>query len=126
MTSTFRSTTPIYTGGGIWVFTGQLTDGKYFMSDTACYDVRILDANPEIPVDMPDEEAFRLYGITRDEDAWASVEWQEEHLVEDLEPERAKAFMIDMLEWVKKNRPDDCIDADYFIEDLKSLHGNWR
>lgn len=116
-----------YTGGGIYVFTGKLDNGNYFLADTSFYDVRILDADPSIPVDMPADEALSTYGITSDEDAWASVDWQEEHLVEDLAPERAKAFMIELLKWIKAHGPNGaCIDADYFIEDLKSLRGNWR
>lgn len=125
----FISVDPEYTGGGIYVFTGKLTDGNYFMADTANYDVRIVNENPNIPDDMSDDEAWEKYGITRDEDAWASVEWQEEHLVKDLVPDEAIAFFKQMLKWVEDNDPEGNYlgaDMDYFKEELETLHGNWR
>lgn len=125
----FKSVNPCYTGGGIYVFTGELEDGTYFMADTSFYDVRIVNENPEIPTDMSDDEAWETYGVCRDEDAWASVEWQEEHLVKDLNPTEAVAFFKRMLKWVKTNRPDGnylSSDMDYYEEELKELKGNWR
>lgn len=125
----FISVDPEYTGGGIYVFTGELADGNYFMADTANYDVRIVNADPNIPDDMSDEEAWEKYGITRSEDAWASVEWQEEHLVKDLVPDEAVAFFKQMLKWVEDNDPSGNYlgsDMDYFKKELESLHGNWR
>ena len=125
----FISVDPEYTGGGIYVFTGKLTDGNYFMADTANYDVRIVNENPNIPDDMSDDEAWEKYGITRDEDAWASVEWQEEHLVKDLVPDEAVAFFKQMLKWVEDNDPEGNYlgaDMDYFKKELEGLHGNWR
>lgn len=125
----FISVNPEYTGGGIYVFTGELADGNFFMADTANYDVRIVNANPVIPADMSDEEVWEKYGISRDEDAWASVEWQEEHLVEDLVPDEAVKFLKGMLKWVEDNDPSGNYlgaDMDYFKEELETLHGNWR
>lgn len=125
----FISVNPEYTGGGIYVFTGELADGNFFMADTANYDVRIVNASPVIPADMSDEEVWEKYGISRDEDAWASVEWQEEHLVEDLVPDEAVKFFKGMLKWVEDNDPSGNYlgaDMDYFKEELETLHGNWR
>lgn len=113
----FVRVNPEYTGGGIYVFTGELANGNYFMADTSFYDVRVLDADPNLPLEESEE------------DAWASVEWQEEHLVEDLEPKRAKAFFIAMLKWVMNHEPSGNYlvgDMDYFLDDVKSLKGNWR
>lgn len=127
--SRFVSVDPEYTGGGIYVFTGELTDGNFFMADTANYDVRIVNENPCIPDDMLDDEAWEKYGITRDEDAWASVEWQEEHLVKDLTPDEAVAFFKEMLKWVEDNDSSGNYlgsDMDYFKKELETLHGNWR
>lgn len=118
----FISVEPEYTGGGIYVFTGELDNGNYFMAETSFYDVRILNENPSIPPEMSDDEVWDKYGISRDEDAWPSVEWQEEHLVEDLDPKRAKAFFMSMLEWVKENHPSGnylSSDMDGFIDDLE-------
>lgn len=125
----FVSVDPEYTGGGIYVFTGELADGNFFMADTANYDVRIVNEDPNIPDDMPDDEAWEKYGVTRDEDAWASVEWQEEHLVKDLTPNEAVEFLKKMFKWVKDNKPNGNYlvdELDYFIEDVESLQGDWR
>lgn len=58
-----------------------------------------------------------------------SVEWQEEHLVEDLTPDEAVAFFKEMLKWVEDNDPSGNYlgsDMDYFKEELETLHGDWR
>lgn len=117
----FVSVEPEYTGGGIYVFTGKLADGNFFMADTANYDVRVLNANPDEPTGMD------ALGIT--ERNIDSVEWQEEHLVEDLTPDEAVAFFKDMLKWVDENRPEGNYmidDFDYFKEELETLKGDWR
>lgn len=117
----FVSVEPEYTGGGIYVFTGKLADGNFFMADTANYDVRVLNANPDEPTGMD------ALGIT--ERNIDSVEWQEEHLVEDLTPDEAVAFFKDMLKWVDENKPDGNYmidDFDYFKEELETLKGDWR
>lgn len=119
--SRFVSVEPEYTGGGIYVFTGELTDGNYFMADTANYDVRVLNADPNEPTGMD------ALGIT--ERNIDSVEWQEEHLVRDLTPDEAVAFFKEMLKWVEDNDPSGNYlgsDMDYFKEELETLHGDWR
>lgn len=119
--SRFVSVEPEYTGGGIYLFTGRLTDGSYFMADTANYDVRVLNADPNEPTGMD------ALGIT--ERNIDSVEWQEEHLVNDLKPDEAVAFFKEMLKWVEDNDPSGNYlgaDMDYFKEELESLHGDWR
>ena len=125
----FISVDPEYTGGNIYVFTGHLADGNYFMADTANYDVRVLNEDPNIPAWMSDEDAQRIYGTILEEDAWAHPEWQEEHLVKDLTPDEAVAFFKEMLKWVKVNKPDGNYhesDMDDIKEEVESLHGNWR
>ena len=119
--SRFVSVEPEYTGGGIYVFTGKLTDGNYFMADTANYDVRVLNADPNEPTGMD------ALGIT--ERNIDSVEWQEEHLVKDFTPDEAVAFFKEMLKWVEDNDPSGNYlgsDMDYFKEELETLHGDWR
>lgn len=125
----FISVDPEYTGGGIYVFTGHLADGNYFMADTSFYDVRIVNEAPNIPDDMSNEESWEKYGVARDEDAWASVEWQEEHLVKDLTPDEAVAFFKEMFKWIEVNKPDGNYlpsDMDYFRNEVENLHGDWR
>lgn len=117
----FVSVEPEYTGGGIYLFTGKLTDGNFFMADTANYDVRVLTEDPNEPTGMD------ALGIT--ERNIDSVEWQEEHLVKDLNPDEAVEFFKEMLKWVKDNGPSGNYlgsDMDYFKEELETLHGNWR
>lgn len=121
MGSKFVSVDPEYTGGGIYLFTGKLADGDYFMADTANYDVRVLNADPNEPTGMD------ALGIT--ERNIDSVEWQEEHLVKDLTPDEAVAFFKEMLKWVEDNDPSGNYlgsDMDYFKEELENLHGDWR
>lgn len=117
----FVSVEPEYTGGGIYLFTGRLADGNFFMADTANYDVRVLNADPNEPTGMD------ALGIT--ERNIDSVEWQEEHLVKDLTPDEAVAFFKEMLKWVEDNDPSGNYlgsDMDYFKEELETLKGNWR
>lgn len=119
--SRFVSVEPEYTGGGIYLFTGKLADGNFFMADTANYDVRVLNADPNEPTG---EDCL---GIT--ERNIDSVEWQEEHLVNDLKPDEAVAFFKEMLKWVEDNDPSGNYlgsDMDYFKEELETLHGDWR
>lgn len=117
----FVSVEPEYTGGGIYLFTGKLADGNFFMADTANYDVRVLTEDPNEPTGMD------ALGIT--ERNIDSVEWQEEHLVKDLTPDEAVAFFKEMLKWVEDNDPSGNYlgsDMDYFKEELETLKGNWR
>lgn len=86
----FESVDTCYTGGGIYVFIGRLTNGNYFMAETGQFDVRLLN---EIP-DWDNEENW-------------FEEWQLEHLVKDLNSEtESPAFFIDMLTWVLSNGTD--------------------
>ena len=119
--SRFVSVEPEYTGGGIYLFTGRLADGNFFMADTANYDVRVLTEDPNEPTGMD------ALGIT--ERNIDSVEWQEEHLVKDLTPDEAVEFFKEMLKWVEDNDPSGNYlgsDMDYFKEELETLHGDWR
>lgn len=56
----------VYTGGNIWCFYGELTDGNYFLTDDNGY-TTIVDADPGL-----------------DYDAACYYEWQEEHMVKEL------------------------------------------
>ena len=119
--SRFVSVEPEYTGGGIYLFTGRLADGNFFMADTANYDVRVLTEDPNEPTGMD------ALGIT--ERNIDSVEWQEDHLVKDLTPDEAVKFFKEMLKWVEDNDPSGNYlgaDMDYFKEELETLHGDWR
>ena len=116
----FKSVEPNYTGGNIYVFTGEV-DNNFFMADTSWYDVRLLNGDPNEPTD----EVF-LGMPMRNMD---SVEWQEEHLVKDLNPDEKIDFFKAMLKWVKENEPDGnylMSDMDWFADDLKLFSGEYR
>lgn len=88
-----------YTGGGIWVFTGELKDGTFFLHDDN-FDTRILSEYPDPWAD--DSET----------DKW-SVEWQEEHLVKDLDTEtEGAAFQLAILKFIEKYKPETW-DSDF-------------
>lgn len=120
----FVSVTPDYTGGGIYVFTGKLSNGNYFMADTGFYDVRILDDDP----DAETGEVMYLDIMERNID---SVEWQEAHLVKDLKEDECVEFFLQMFKWVEANKPEGNYsmgEFKYYIDELKGLRGkkNWR
>lgn len=107
----FKSVEPCYTGGGIYIFFGELADGTHFMADSSFFDVRILN-----------EDA------SDNEDAW-TAEWQDEHLKRDLTPTEAVAFFKQMFKWVKANEPDgnyNLCDMTTLEEELNTLKGDWR
>ena len=115
MASTFRSITPIYTGGGIYVLYGELTDGTYFMADASFYDVRIMT---EDPLEDWDESGY--------------PEWQEARLVRDLEPNEALGFIEAAIKWIRTNKPNtrDCnycmSDMEYIAEDIEEIRASGR
>lgn len=105
----------VYTGGGIFLFWGTLDNGQYFIADGDRFDVRILNVNPND------------YGT--DDEIWYA-EWQEEHLVRDLNTEtEGPAFILKMFDWIHKNKENDLMDGmDYIEEEAASLRGKrgWR
>ena len=113
---TFIKVEPIYTGGNIYCFLGQLDSKRWFFASSADYDVRIINADPWL------EE--------NEEDVW-QPDWQDEHLIEDLNPNQALIFFTDMLKWISENQPrgnysqselDECSQE---VEELKT-QTNWR
>ena len=73
----------VYTGGNIWLFYGALNNGMYYLVDDYG-SVRITDA----PWDDLDTTLY--------------VEWQEEHLVKDIEDETERVmFCNEMLNTLK-------------------------
>lgn len=86
-----------YTGGNIYLFFGELTNGNYFLLDGDMYDVRILTE----PIDMYNDDCF--------DDGW-----QCERLVRDLNTEKeGPAFTVAVIDWLKENYNgyyDSCLD----------------
>lgn len=70
-----------YTGGGIWIFYGRFWDGTYFLTDDyGC--TRLLTADPY------------------DLEISTSEEWQQEHLIRDLEGDERKSFLRDLIDYL--------------------------
>ena len=92
-----------YTGGGIFVFTGKMSNtsayaGNWFIADDSNFDVRILNEDPLANADVSDD--------------WTYADWQEERLVKDLNgKERIKVFK-DILNY--------CIDTNQYVSDMKT------
>lgn len=70
-----------YTGGGIWIFYGKFWDGTYFLTDDYGW-TRLLTADPS------------------DLEVSTFEEWQQEHLIRDLEGDERKSFLRDLLEYL--------------------------
>ena len=75
-----------YTGGNIWLFYGSCENGNFFLTDDNGLTL-ILDSNPE---DL-DESTF--------------PDWQEEHLIKELENLERIRFCNNILDWITDN-PD--------------------
>lgn len=111
---------PIYTGGNIYCFLGQLDNQTWFLASDADYDVVILNANPWAAIDAE----------TGEELCWFS-EWQEEHLVKYLDEHDSLDFFRYMLNWIKDNKPKGnyCMsNLEDDLEEVEHLTGttNWR
>ena len=99
--------TPNYTGGGIYVYTGKLKDGNYFIADDTYFgkegdtfspfDIRVVDTDPNKVYTDEDGYEYTLLDDTY---------YQEQHFVEDIEEDNAKEFTKMILQWVIDNKPD--------------------
>lgn len=118
-TNDIRNITPIYTGGGIYILYGQLTNGNYFIASDEMYDVRFLNANPE----DTDE-----YGDAVSD----SVKWQEAHLVRDIcDPGECLEFWETAIRWIIANKPDGNYseyEMEMDLDEIESLKNtkDWR
>ena len=97
-----------YTGGGITVFTGKMSDtsayaGNWFIADDDNFDVRILNEDPLANANVSDD--------------WTYADWQEERLVKDLNGKERIEVFKDILNY--------CIDTNqdvwYMKMDLRDL-----
>lgn len=80
----FKRVVTDYTGGGIWLFWGQLRSGEYFLTDDHGATL-ILNEEPGT-----DESLFE--------------EWQKAHLIRELDGEELKDFLRSLLEYVGNPR----------------------
>jgi len=72
----------IYTGGGVWLFIGELENGNYFLTANEGYTL-ILDEDPE------------------DLDKSLEADWQEKHTIKDIGIN--ESFIDDLMDYMKEN-----------------------
>lgn len=106
-----KTVKPNYTGGGIYLYTGKLSNGSYFMAsddyfyDNGYFDVLIVNADPDLAVDENQEDI-----------AWFP-DWQEEHLVKYLDEDEARNFTKRILNWIITNKPNE----NYDVKDMERM-----
>ena len=97
--------TAIYTGGGIYLYVGQLADGTYFLTADDYMDyVLFLDTDPCTCIDDCCYE-----------------QWQSHHRIGDYSKEKALAFKKLVLEWVITNAPEGNYQKNEIIDRLKGM-----
>lgn len=75
-----------YSGGGIYIYTGEFDDGTYFMtSDDMPDDILVLDADP---MESSDDCFY--------------ADWQIEHLVDEIND---ISVTINAIDWILVNEP---------------------
>lgn len=95
-----KSAIAIYTGGGIYWYSGLLSDGNHFLTftDWEGY-VMLLDADPAT------DEAYDICELT----------WQEEHTVGELVGEEADSVLLEAMKWIIDHEPKD---GNYNVHDI--------
>ena len=116
--------TPNYTGGNVYVFTGKLKDGNYFIADDGYFtaddtgnvpgfDVRIVNMDPDKVLETDsDGLSFTLVD---------DAELQDEHLVKDLDENEEIPFTLDLLNWIIKNEPEGNYNIGELQDELNVL-----
>ncbi len=87
MTMIIKTATAEYTGGGIYIYHGQLQDGNYFRTCDDWETIEICNADTSV------------------EDA-NYIEFYEEHRVEILVEDGYRRFWNQMIHWIIQNQPD--------------------
>lgn len=88
-----------YTGGGVYTIIGQISDDRWFMTDTANeYYILIVDAKPDW------------------DESWYT-EWQEDHVLEEIVDLEAMAILNEALAWILINLPK----GNYLPSDIKDI-----
>ena len=110
--------TPNYTGGGIYVYTGKLSNNNYFIATDSSFmveddyvspfDVRIVNKDPDKT--YKDDEGYD-YTLLDD------ITYQDECLVKDLDENEALKFTIDILKWIIEYKPK----GNYQIDDMQDM-----
>ena len=101
------SVTPIYTGGGIYIYWGAFSDGTYFIADDD-YDLTIVDSDPTLSY-VEDEDIFEA----------DYSEWQEKHLVRYIDDNKTQNFFNEMFDWILQNEPSTPL-CNYSLGDIET------
>ena len=97
MKTQIKNATAIYTGGGVYIYYGQLTDGNWFRACDDWEGIEICDSDTSV------EEAD--YN-----------EFYEEHTLKILDGNEYKTFWNEMLLWIVHNIPE----GNYQVDDLEN------
>ncbi len=92
--------TATYTGGGIYIYTGQLDNGDYFLSDDVFLEYCMFLNNDPYPV----------------LDDATTEEWQNQHKIGEYSGKEGLTFNRRVLEWIIKNRPE----GNYQVTEIES------
>ena len=95
-----------YTGGGIWIFYGKFWDGTYFLTDDYGW-TRLLTADPS------------------DLEVSTFEEWQQEHLIRDLEGDERKSFLRDLLDYLLEQEEDSIHRHGLTEMEINWYRNNW-
>lgn len=116
--SNIEYVTPNYTGGGIYVYTGKLSNNNYFIATDSSFmveddyvspfDVRIVNKDPDKT--YKDDEGYD-YTLLDD------TTYQDECLVRDLDEKEALKFTVDILKWIIEHKPK----GNYQIDDMQDM-----
>lgn len=85
-----------YTGGGFYLFTGILEDGRYFVCDNECEFIDYLS------------EPFNVEDSSYTDEKWDSIF---------LGSDERKECFVDVLKWIINNKPS----GNYQLEDIKKI-----
>lgn len=91
-----KNATAIYTGGGVYIYYGQLTDGNWFRATDCWEEIEICNADTST-----DEADY--------------IEFYDEHSIECIGGEESKTFWNEMLLWIIHNAPE----GNYSIDELE-------
>lgn len=92
-----KTATADYTGGGIYIFYGQLTNGLYFFTDNDFKEVVIL--NKEVDPEYIDPDLF------------------ENHIADTLTKTEQIFLYYDIIKWIIDNEPK----GNYLITELENM-----
>ena len=95
--------TATYTGGGIYIYTGQLENGDYFMT------------NDDLISYMAYVEFFNADPYEEFEDACNEI-WQSEHHIGEYSDRKAYEFTKEILNWIIQQRPE----GNYSVNEIES------